>query len=73
MEHAVEADRPARLDAERDDVLDLEVDRVADPDAVPEAVVLDPSRQFASVITFGVSAIAAILNPPTSTPRSLPP
>ena len=30
MEHALQPDRLARLDAEGDDVLDLEVDRVAD-------------------------------------------
>src|SRR4051794_30200932 len=39
MEHAVEADRLAGLDAERHDVLDLEVDRVADAHAVAQAVV----------------------------------
>src|SRR3954449_5946873 len=44
VEHAVEADRrPVRL-AERHDVLDLEVDDVADTDAVLEPVVGDGDR-----------------------------
>ena len=43
-----EADRLARLDAERDDVLDLEVDRVADPDAVTDAVVARPRSETRS-------------------------
>ncbi len=109
MEHAVEPHRLAGLDPERHDVLDLEVDRVADADAVPQPVVVDldrrpldaehlahqrrerghraaqlaaedldelvgllvgrpsstntPSRQFPSVMTFGVSAIAATFEP----------
>ena len=42
VEHAVEPDRPAGLDAERHDVLDLEVDRVADADAVTQPVVAAP-------------------------------
>src|SRR5215207_693088 len=41
MEDAAHPRRLARLDAERDDVLDLEVDRVADLDAVPQAVLAD--------------------------------
>src|SRR4051794_4235764 len=41
MEHAVELHRPAGVDAERDDVLDLEVDLVADAHAVAEPVVLE--------------------------------
>ena len=45
MEHAVEPDRLAGLDAERHDVLDLEVDRVADADAVPQPVVVDLDRR----------------------------
>ena len=119
MEHAVEPNRLAGLDAERHDVLDLEVDRVADADAVAQPVVDDldrrpldaehlarraarappsgrraarrrrrracrsarrvarsstntPSRQFPSVMTFGVSAIAATLRPPTSVPSISP-
>src|SRR4051812_7149363 len=44
VEHAVEANRLTRLDAERDDVLDLEVDVVSDPDAVAEPVVADFDR-----------------------------
>src|SRR6266550_2748787 len=44
MEHAVELDGVTVLDAERDDVLDLEVDRVADADAVADAVVIDLDR-----------------------------
>src|SRR2546428_11985170 len=44
MEHAVEFDGVTVLDAERDDVLDLEVDRVADADAVADAVVIDLDR-----------------------------
>src|SRR4051812_39640064 len=41
VEHAVELDgRPIRL-PERDDVLDLEVDDIADPDAVPQPVAGD--------------------------------
>src|SRR3954447_15659473 len=44
MEHALEPHRLARLDAERDDVLDLEVDPVPDADAVPHAVVLHDNR-----------------------------
>src|SRR5215218_3759328 len=35
MEHAVEPDRPTGLHPERHDVLDLEVDGVPNPDAVP--------------------------------------
>src|SRR5262249_15315470 len=44
VEHAVEADRPAGVDAEGDDVLDLEVDAAADTDAVAQSVVLDLDR-----------------------------
>src|SRR4051812_36914912 len=44
VEHALEAHRLARLHAERDDVLDLEVDRVADADAVLQAVVAEGDR-----------------------------
>src|SRR5262249_58714166 len=44
MEHAVEADGAAGVDAEGDDVLDLEVDPVADADAVAQPVVLDLDR-----------------------------
>ena len=44
MEHALEAHRLTGLDAERNDVLDLEVDRVSDPDAVANAIVLDIDR-----------------------------
>src|SRR5204862_6099584 len=40
VEHAVEPHRLPGLDAERHDVLDLEVDRVADADAVAQPVVL---------------------------------
>src|SRR5438067_6635010 len=40
VEHAVEPDRLAGLDAEGHDVLDLEVDAVADADAVPHSVVV---------------------------------
>ena len=104
-----EPDRLARLDAERHDVLDLEVDRVPNPDAVTQAVIVHldrrpldaehlahqrrqrphrpaklsaehldqlvgllvgrlasmntPKRQLPSVITFGVSAIAATFRP----------
>lgn len=39
MEHAVEPHRLARLDPEGHDVLNLEVDRVSNADAVPQAVV----------------------------------
>src|SRR4051794_18118 len=45
MEHAVELDRLAALDAERDDVLDLEVDHVADPHAVAQPLVLYVERR----------------------------
>src|SRR5205814_9818866 len=41
VEHPVEADRPAGFDPEGHDVFDLEVDRVADADAVPQPVVYD--------------------------------
>src|SRR5262245_40913866 len=41
MEHAVEPDRPPRVYPERDDVLDLELDHVADANAVTQAIVLD--------------------------------
>src|SRR5689334_22389553 len=41
VEHAVEADRPTGLHAERHDVLDLEVDGVGDLDAVKQPVVVD--------------------------------
>src|SRR4051812_16734329 len=44
VEHPVELDRLAVLLAERDDVLDLEVDRVTDSDAVPQSVVDDLDR-----------------------------
>src|SRR5438874_4590459 len=44
MEHAVELDGVAVLDAERDDVLDLEVDRVPDAHTVADAVVVDLDR-----------------------------
>ena len=39
MEDTAEANGLAGLDAEGHDVLDLEVDRVADPDAVAQPVV----------------------------------
>src|SRR4051812_41125961 len=45
VEHPLQAHRLAGLDSERDDVLDLEVDRVADLDAVPDAVVDDLDRR----------------------------
>src|SRR4051794_38595540 len=41
VEHAVEPDRPSVLDPERHDVLDLEVDRIPDADAVQQTVVAD--------------------------------
>src|SRR3954468_16535544 len=44
VEHAVEAHRLSGLDPEGDDVLDLEVDRVADANAVTQAVVDDFDR-----------------------------
>src|SRR3954471_2696328 len=44
VEHAVELHGVAVLDAERDDVLDLEVDRVVDAHAVAHAVVVDLDR-----------------------------
>ena len=45
MEHAVEPNRLAGLDPERHDVLDLEVDRVPDTDAVTQPVVHDLDRR----------------------------
>src|SRR3954447_20084982 len=53
MEHAVEPDRLAPLDAEPHDVLDLEVDPVPDADTVPQPVVghLDPSPLDAQDLT----------------------
>ena len=118
MEDAGQPRRLARLDAERDDVLDLEVDGVADPDAVAQALLADldrraldaevladerrrappsgrraaplntppsfsacsseaassmntPRRQLPSVMTFGVSAIAATVSPLTSVPSTV--
>ena len=44
VEHPGEPHRLAGLHTERDDVLDLEVDRIADADAVPQPVVLDIDR-----------------------------
>src|SRR6185436_20843765 len=44
VEHALEPHGLTGLDAEGDDVLDLEVDPVPDPDAVAYAVVLDLDR-----------------------------
>src|SRR5689334_3104239 len=44
VEHPLEADGLAGLDTERHDVLDREVDGVADPDAVVRAVVDDLDR-----------------------------
>src|SRR5438876_2957040 len=44
VEDAVERDRMVVLDAERDDVLDLEIDRVVDAYAVADAVVVDLDR-----------------------------
>jgi len=44
MEDSRELRRLARLDAERDDVLDLEVDRIADTDAVGEPFLHDLDR-----------------------------
>src|SRR3954463_16470513 len=44
MEHAVELHGVAVLDAERDDVLDLEVDRASDSHAVVHAAVVDLER-----------------------------
>src|SRR4051794_7162621 len=41
MEHAVEPNRPTGLDPEGDDVLDLELDRVSDADAVSQPIVVD--------------------------------
>src|SRR3954469_2150402 len=45
VEDAAEPRRLARLHAERHDVLDLEVDRVADPDAVAQAVLVHLDRR----------------------------
>src|SRR4051794_6646305 len=44
VEHAVEAHRFTGLHAERDDVLDVEGDRLTDADAVPQPVVADLDR-----------------------------
>src|SRR5262245_53623855 len=44
MEHPVEAHWSTRLHAERDDVLDLEVDRVTHLDAVAQAFLADLDR-----------------------------
>src|SRR5262245_64075835 len=44
MENAREPGRLARLDAERDDVLDLEVDRVPDLHAVAQPLLVDVDR-----------------------------
>src|SRR5512132_169953 len=44
MEHPVESHRLAGFDAERHDVLDLEVDRAWDTDAVTKPVVVDIDR-----------------------------
>src|SRR3954447_3154846 len=41
VEHAVEPNRPTGLDPEGDDVLDLELDRVPDADAVSQPVVVN--------------------------------
>src|SRR4051812_22929447 len=45
VEHPGELDRLTGFDPERDDVLDLEVDPVADADRVPQAVVVDVDRR----------------------------
>src|SRR3954453_7120981 len=45
MEHSCEPRGLAGLDAERDDVLDLEVDRVADADTVGESFLDDVDRR----------------------------
>ena len=44
MEHADQASGLPGLDAERHDVLDLEVDRISDPDAVTEALLDNRDR-----------------------------
>src|SRR5262245_49873413 len=44
MARSLDPHRFTRRDAERDNVLDLEVDHIADSDAVPEAVVDDLDR-----------------------------
>src|SRR5207248_4104407 len=44
VEDAGQARRPPRLDPEGNDVLDLEVDGVADLDAVPKTLLLDLDR-----------------------------
>src|SRR5439155_5566953 len=45
VEHAGKANRLSRLDTKGHDVLDLEIDRVADPNAVAHAIVLDLDRR----------------------------
>ena len=45
MEHAGEPNRLAGLDSERHDVLDLEIDHVADAHAVPQTVVVNLDRR----------------------------
>jgi hypothetical protein len=45
VEDARQANRLARFDAEGDDVLDLEVDRVPDPDAVAKPLLDDHDRR----------------------------
>src|SRR5215467_7387361 len=45
MEHTLEADRLTGFHPERDDVLDIELNRVTDPNAVPQTVVADLNRR----------------------------
>ncbi len=45
MEHPHDSHGLACLDAERHNVLDLEIDRVADPHTVAQAVLLDFDRR----------------------------
>ena len=70
MEDPGEADRLAGLDPEWDDVLDLEVDRVSDPDAVAQAVVhdLDCARSTPSISP--TSGASPAIGPPICPPKT---
>jgi hypothetical protein len=70
VEHPVEAHRLPGLDAERDDVLDLEVDRAPDPDAVTEAVFFDLDSRTLDAGSSPMSGASPSIGPPFWPPKT---
>ena len=71
MEHAIEPHRLTGLDTERHDVLDLEIDRIADAHTVDQAVVIDVDRARSTPNTSPTSGASAAIGPPSCPLKTL--